>query len=77
MFHSCSPSMLQCIGAGMFMCTLGYILLSAFGVVGVIVSDDVYRYLSCTAQANNYNLLILWNGTGKLVHLFCIELETH
>ena len=41
-FYSCSPSMLQCIGAGMFMCTLGYILLSALGVVGVIVSDDVY-----------------------------------
>ena len=35
------------------MCTLGYILLSALGVVGVIVSDDVYRYLSCTALANN------------------------
>ena len=45
-FHNCSPSMLQCIGAGLFMCTLGYILLSALGVVGVLVSDDVQRYLS-------------------------------
>ena len=42
-FHSCSPSMLRCIGAGLFMSTLGFILLSALGVVGVIVSDDVQR----------------------------------
>ena len=35
------------------MCTLGFILLSALGVVGVIVSDDVQRYLSCTAVADN------------------------
>ena len=35
------------------MCALGYILLSALGVVGVIVSDDVPRYLSCTALAPN------------------------
>ena len=52
-FRSCSPSMLRCIGAGLFMCTLGHILLSALGVVGVIVSDDVQRYLSCTALAPN------------------------
>ena len=52
-FRSCSPSMLQCIGAGLFMCTLGFILLSALGVVGVIVSDDAQRYLSCTALAPN------------------------
>ena len=52
-FHSCSPSMLRCIGAGLFLCTLGFILLSALGVVGVIVSDDVQRYLSCTARADN------------------------
>ena len=52
-FHSCSSSMLQCIGAGLFICALGHILLSALGVVGVIVSDDVQRYLSCTALAPN------------------------
>ena len=45
--------MLQCIGAGLFLCTLGYILLTALGVLGVIVSDDVQRYLSCTALAPN------------------------
>ena len=52
-FHSCSPSMLRCIGAGLFMCTLGHILLSALGVVGVMVSDDVQRYLSCAVLAPN------------------------
>ena len=52
-FRSCSPSMLQCIGAGLFICTLGFILWPALGVVGVIVSDDVQRYLSCTAQVDN------------------------
>ena len=45
--------MLQCIGAGLFICTLGHFLLSALGVDGVIVSDDVQRYLSCTALAPN------------------------
>ena len=50
--HSCSPSMLRCIGAGLFIWILGYILLSALGVVvGIIVSDDVHRYLSCTKLA--------------------------
>ena len=51
-FHSFSPSMLRCIGAGLFIWILGYILLSALGVVvGIIVSDDVHRYLSCTKLA--------------------------
>ena len=35
------------------MCSLGFILLPAFGVYGVIVSDDIQRYLSCTALAAN------------------------
>ena len=52
-FRSCSPSMLRCIGAGLFMYTFGYILLSALGVVGVIVSDDVHRFLSCTEIAHH------------------------
>ena len=52
-FHSCSPSMLQRIGAGLFMCTIGCILLLALGVGGIIVSDDVQRYLSCTVLAVN------------------------
>ena len=52
-FHSCSPSMLRCMGIGLLMCSLGFILLSAFGVYGVIVSDDIQIYLSCTALAAN------------------------
>ena len=48
-----SLSMLQCIGAGLFVCILGHILLLAIGLVGVTVADDVQRYLSCTALAPN------------------------
>ena len=52
-FRSCSPSMLWCIGTGLFTWILGFILLQALGVYGVIFSDDVQRYLSCTALAPN------------------------
>ena len=52
-FSSCSPSMLRCVGTGLFVCTLGYILLSALGAYDVIVSDDLQRYISCTALAPN------------------------
>ena len=52
-FHRYSSNMLHCIGAGLFICALGFILLSALGVVGVIVSDDVQRYLSCTTVSPN------------------------
>ena len=53
-FRNRSQSMLWYIGAGLFMCILGYILLSASGVWGIIVSDDVHRYLSCTALGANF-----------------------
>ena len=52
-FQKCSPSMLRCIGAGLFMNILGCILLQATGVWGVVVSDDVQRYLSCTEMSRN------------------------
>ena len=52
-FNRYSLSMLRYIGAGLFMGILGYILLSALGVFGVIFSDDTRRYLSCTSQAPN------------------------
>ena len=52
-FHSCSPSLLQCIGTGLVIGMLGSSLLSALAVVDVIVSDDVQRYLSCTVLASN------------------------
>ena len=52
-FNRYSLSMLRYIGAGLFMGILGYILLTAIGVFGVIVSDDTRRYISCTSQAPN------------------------
>ena len=52
-FQSCNLSMLLCVGVGLFVCTIGRILLSASGVIGVIVSDDVQRYLSCTGLAHH------------------------
>ena len=48
-FHRFSTSMLQCIGVGLFICILGYIFLAALGVVGMILSDDVQEYLSCSS----------------------------
>ena len=52
-FRSCSPSMLQCIGAGLFMCILGFILLSALGVASVISSDDIQKYLELPDNATD------------------------
>ena len=52
-FHSCNLSMLRCIGAGLFVCSLGFILLSIIGVYGIIVTGDVQRYLSCTGLSPN------------------------
>ena len=46
---SFSPSMLRCIGAGVILCTLGYTLLSASGVVGVALSHEMHRYLTCSS----------------------------
>ena len=47
--YGCNPSMLTCIGAGMFVFIVCFLLLSASAVYGVIVSDDVQRYLTCVA----------------------------
>ena len=52
-FQKCSFSMLQYIGAGLIMSILGYVLLQAAGIWGVVVSDDVQRYLSCISMAPN------------------------
>ena len=49
-----SPSMLTCIGAGLFVYMVGFVLLQASGVYGILYySGDVQRYLSCTALAPN------------------------
>ena len=51
-FHSCSSTMLQCIGVGLFVCTLGFVLLEALGVVGEILADNEHRYLFCARSSN-------------------------
>ena len=75
-FHSCIPSMLRCLGAGLFMCTLGHILLTASGVYGVILSDHIQIYLSCigslpntTNQVDLYLTLGSWTlyGIGSAI----------
>ena len=52
-FCSYRISMLQCIGAGLFVYIVCYMLLVASEIYGVIVSEDSRRYLSCTALADN------------------------
>ena len=52
-FQKCSFSMLQYIGAGLIMSILGFVLSQAAGILGVVVSDDMQRYLSCTRKAPN------------------------
>ena len=42
-------SMLNWINAAMLMCTVSFMLISATGVYGVMLSNDVQRYLSCQA----------------------------
>ena len=59
-FHSFGPSMLKCIGLGLFIWTLGYFLLLVMEIVGVIVSDDVQRYLSCAKTAIDPGIYIEW-----------------
>ena len=50
---SCSVSGLKCIGTGLFIGTSGFLLLSVLGMVGVVVTDDLPRYLSCTLIGHN------------------------
>ena len=53
-FHNYSPSMLQFISVGLFMCTFGFICLKALGLGGVLVSGDTQRYLSCKPPNGTY-----------------------
>ena len=49
--YGCNPSMLTCIGAAMFVFIVCFILLSVSALYGVIVSDDVERYLAANSTA--------------------------
>ena len=48
--HRYTPSMLNSIAIGMALCLVGYIALEALVIKGVVDSDDVQSYLSCTAN---------------------------
>ena len=52
-FRSCSLSMLRCIGASLLVCTLGFLLLSASEVWGVVRSHHIQQFLSCTELGFN------------------------
>ena len=53
LFNRCSSSMLRYMSAGLFMYSLAFIILSALDVYGIVLSDDLSRYLSCTAPLLN------------------------
>ena len=53
------PSMLRCIGAAMLVCAVGYILLEASAVVGVVYSHDIHSYLSCTTNTTRHHVHIV------------------
>ena len=48
--HRYTPSILRSLGFGLLLYLVGYILLEASTIKGVIVSDDVQQYLSCTVN---------------------------
>ena len=48
--HRYTPSMLNSIAIGLVMYLVGYIALEALVIKGVVDSDDVQSYLSCTAN---------------------------
>ena len=48
--HRYTPSMLNSIAIGMALCLVGYIALEALVIKGVVDSDNVQSYLSCTAN---------------------------
>ena len=76
--HGYHLSMLQCIGTGLFVHIVGFLLLITSAVYGVIVSDDAQRYLSCTALAANAThplQIVMWSGTGNLVLVSSMVLD--
>ena len=57
-FQSCIPKMLKTLGAGLLLQILGYALLDAAGLWGVILSNNT---LSCTSMSeSNSDSLVAW-----------------
>ena len=46
---SCNVRMLKCIGIGLFLHAVGYLLLGATLISSVVLSHDVHKYLSCVS----------------------------
>ena len=66
-FQHVSLSMLQIISAGLFICKLGYIILSALGAVDVFISDNI----SCTAIVDNPGQYLEWYWKFPLFIVYC------
>ena len=47
LFRTHIPSMLKYIGFGLLLVIIGYILLEAAGIWGVVLSNDEHRYVTC------------------------------
>ena len=89
LFHNCIPSMLTCIGTGILLYLVGYIMLLFSGIWGVNVTSDWQRYISCrviysTSEAGtwpDYYVQWYWKlvpflllSTGKtIMHVFYTE----
>ena len=48
LIHKHIPSLLKCIGTGLFMLTLGYILLEGIRIRDIVVSNNTQQYIYCT-----------------------------
>ena len=51
-FHRYTPSLLKSLGISLLLYLVGYILLEVSTIKGVIVTDDVHRYLTCSVLNN-------------------------
>ena len=76
--HHYTPSMLKSIAIGLVMYLVGYIALEALVIKGVVDSDDVQSYLSCTTNTSSahsdFNMQWYWMlgpyflyGVGKSI----------
>ena len=76
LIRSHKPSMLKCIGIGLFLQLLGDVLLEAISVKSVLDSGDVQRYVSCKHfHIMHLILAVILTGTGNLFHVFFSVLE--
>ena len=53
LFRNYIPSMLKCIGSGLLLVIIGYILLEAAGIWGVVLSNGEHRYVTCAELSSH------------------------